>query len=279
VKLAEMQRLFHQLATRAPGSEAIDPAALLAGTPALDATARVRIYADMFIWRQIDALRDDFPKLALLLGDGPFYAMAEEYLQTHPSRHASLSELGRELPSFLRAWSGEGARADLADLAALEWTRAKVFEEANVEPALPEQLRAIGAGELPQLRVCFVPALRVLDLGHDLQPLWQALEEGAPPGPPSPRHESIAVWRKGFDVLHAPIDDDEAQALTLARSGEPLGVICEAFAERPDAVEAAFRAISSWFAEGWIRAGVAASSPSPVAEGRRPDHPEEEETP
>src|SRR5258708_4485523 len=148
-----MQRLLCQLAARAPGSEAIDPAALLAGTPALDATARVRIYADMFIWRQIDALRDDFPKLALLLGDGPFYAMAEDYLRAHPSRHASLSELGRELPAFLRSWSGEGGRADLADLAALEWARAKVFEEANVEPAPPEHLRAIGANQLPQLRL------------------------------------------------------------------------------------------------------------------------------
>ncbi len=266
-----MQRLFYQLAARAPGNEAIDPAALLAGTPALDATARVKIYADMFIWRQIDALRDDFPKLALLLGDGPFYALGEEYLKTHPSRQASLSELGREVPAFLRSWSGEGARADLVDLAALEWARAKVFEEANVEPAPPEQLRAIGADELPQVRLRFVPALRVLELGYDLSALW---EDGVQPGPPSPRHHSVAVWRKGFEVSHAPIDDDEAQALTLARSGEPLGVVCETFAERPDAVEAAFRAISSWFAEGWIR-GEEAASP-PTGGGRRQEHPEEE---
>ena len=251
MKLAEMQRLFYQLAARAPGSESIDPAALLAGTPALDAKARVGIYADMFIWRQIDALRDDFPKLALLLGDGPFYAMAEAYLRAHPSRHASLSELGRELPRFLSGWSGEGARADLADLAALEWERAKVFEEANVASAPAERLRMVAGDVLPGLRLRFVPALRVLALGHDLSALW---EDGAQPGPPSPRKEQVAVWRKDFEVLHAPIDADEARALDLARSGEPLGVVCEAFAARPDAVEVAFRAISSWFAEGWIRA-------------------------
>jgi len=249
-----MQRLFYQLAVRAPGSEAIDPAALLAGTPALDARARIGIYADMFIWRQIDALRDDFPKLALLLGDRPFYAMAEDYLKTYPSRHASLSELGRELAGFLRGWSGDGARSDLADLAALEWARAKVFEEANVEGAPPDELRSIGADELPRLRLRFCPALRVLPLGHDLSELWQALEDGAPVAPPSPRQESVAVWRKQFEVLHAPLDTEEARALTLARSGQPLGVVCEAFAERPDAVEAAFRAVSSWFAEDWIRA-------------------------
>src|SRR2546430_15297337 len=37
---------------------------------------------------------------------------------------------------------GKCARGDLADLAELEWARAKVFEEANVEPAPPEKLRA-----------------------------------------------------------------------------------------------------------------------------------------
>ncbi len=256
MKLAEMQRSFYQLAARASGSEAIDPAALVVGTPALDASARVGIYADMFIWRQIDALRDDFPKLSLLLGDGAFYALGEEYLREHPSRNASLSELGRDLPGFLADWSGEGARTDLADLASLEWTRAKVFEEANVEAEPPEQLRAFAADELPRMRLRFVPALRVVPLRYDLTALWQSLEDGEPPGAPSPHEESVAVWRKEFEVFHASLDADEEQALAMARAGELLGTVCEAFAQRPDAVEAAFRAISSWFADGWIRAGV-----------------------
>jgi hypothetical protein len=249
-----MQRLFYQLAARSPGSEGLDPAALFAGTKELDAKARIGIYADMFIWRQIDALRDDFPKLALLLGDRCFYAMAEDYLKAHPSRHASLSELGGELAGFLPRWRGDGARADLADLAALEWARAKVFEEANVEAAPPERLRTFSAEVFPRVRLHFVPALRTLELGHDFVELWQTLEEGSPAGPPLLHRHVVAVWRKGFEVLHAPIDPDEAAALALAQAGEPLGIVCEAFAGRPDAVEAAFHAISSWVAEGWVLA-------------------------
>lgn len=254
MKLAEAQRLFHALAARLPGSESIDPEGFLAGTPALDARARVGVYADMFLWRQIDALRDDFPKLSLLLGDGPFYALAEEYLAAHPSRHPSLSELGEKLPAFLRAWSGAGARADLADLAALERARAQVFEEAGATSAPPDRLRRLSADELPHHRLAFVPALRLLPLGHELTALWEALEEGRSPTPPSPGARSMAVWRKGFEVLHAPLDDDEAAALSLARSGRPLAEVCEAFADRSDAAAAAFRALSSWFVEGWIRA-------------------------
>ncbi len=180
--------------------------------------------------------------------------MAEAYLRANPSRHASLSELGHELQDFLRGWSKEGARADLPDLAALEWARAKVFEEANVDAVPPDQLRVIAADGLPQVRLRFVPALRILTLSHDLEDLWQALVDGARAGPPSPREDSVAIWRKGFDVVHASIEADEARAVDLARSGEQLGTVCEAFAARPDAVEAAFGAISSWFAEGWIRA-------------------------
>src|SRR5205823_13132227 len=109
--------------------------------------------------------------------------------------------------------AGEGSRSDLADLATLEWARAKVVEEADVEATPPERLRAIAGDELPQLRLDFVPALSVLRLQHDLGALCQALDDGAPAGPPLPRRETIAIWRKEFEVLHAPLDADEAQAL------------------------------------------------------------------
>ena len=63
----------------------------------------------------------------------------------------------------------------------------------------------------------------------------------------------MAVWRKGYDVFHIRLEADEARALRGLQAGEPLGVVCEAFSDRPDAVDAAFRAVTSWFVEGWIR--------------------------
>jgi len=205
-----MQREFWRLAARDPGAG--DPAAFVAGTPELDARARVDIYADMFIWRQIDVLREDFPRLAEKLGDDAFYALAESYLRAHPSTHASLSELGAQLPGFVPP--------ELRELATLEWARAQIFEEPDAVPL--ERLQPVGEDELPLVKLRFVPALRLLG--------------------------STAVWKKDFEVRHATLDDAEARALELAMAGQPLGVVCEAF----DGVEAAFRAISSWFAEGFI---------------------------
>ena len=99
MKLAECQEQFWRLATRA--DEERDAGRILVGTDELGAEERIRIYANMFIWRQIDALREDFPKLAALLGDEGFYQVAERYLAAHPSTHPSLSRLGDGLPTWL----------------------------------------------------------------------------------------------------------------------------------------------------------------------------------
>jgi hypothetical protein len=65
----------------------------------------------------------------------------------------------------------------------------------------------------------------------------------------------VAVWRSGFDVFHAALEEDEAAALGRALAGEPLAHVCEAFGERADAAQAAFEALSSWVDDGWV-AGI-----------------------
>jgi len=256
VKLAECQELFWKLATRAHAERDADQ--ILVGTDELGAEERIRIYANMFIWRQIDALRDDFPKLAVLLGDEGFYRMAEQYLAAHPSTHPSLSRLGDELPAWLD--QQQGPRPDLADLARLELARNQVFEEAEVELAGTELLRE-SPETMPELRLELAPAVRLLSLANDVSEAWQQLEDRLPAPPPRPGRAHFAVWRKGYDVFHIRLEADEAKALRSLQAGETLGVVCDAFSDRPDAVEAAFRAAASWFVEGWIR--------RPAKEGRR----------
>jgi hypothetical protein len=247
VKLAELQRLFYE---RASGA-AQGPVAWAAPP------ARIQVYADMFVWRQIDALREDFPKLVALLGDGPFYAAAEAYLRAHPSTHHSLAQLGRRFAAFLAESPEPGARReDLADLAALEWARSEVFEEALAAAAPPEAL--LQAGPLERARLTMVPALRLLSLSHDAASLWLALDEGRPPPDPIAAPSRIVVWRcRGFEVFHTAIPEDEATALQRALASEPLGAVCAAFEGHPDPAAAALEAIGSWFVEEMVHAVVA----------------------
>jgi hypothetical protein len=250
--LAEVQDLFHAFATRSPAAAGRDPADAFVGTPSLPARERLAIYAEMYLWRQVDALREDFPKLAAVIGDAGFYAFAEGYVRAHPSEDPSLSKLGRRVADHLA--HRPAGRADLPDLARLEWARAEAFEAEEVPLAGIHSLRAIAPEELPRVRLGFAPAVRLLRLEHDAPALWLAIEDGAALPPPRVAHLAVAVWRKEFEVFHAVLEADEARALERALAGEALGEVCEPFGGRGDAAEAALRAVASWFTEGWVRA-------------------------
>jgi hypothetical protein len=255
MKLAELQQAFWSLATRAPTENdriSYDPAAIFVGNADLNAATRIEIYADMFVWRQVDCLREDFPKLAAVLGDEAFFALADAYLRAHPSRHHSLAKLGRYLPTFL----GEHAqpRSDLRDLAALEWARVEVFDEQDIEVAGDEALSRLAADPNQALR--FVPALRRLHLPHAVFELWQEIERGSPASLPRAvsAGTNVVVWRKDYEVFHVQLEPHEIEAFDRAAAGAPLAVICEAFENQANPVVSAFRTIASWYAEGWVAA-------------------------
>jgi hypothetical protein len=251
--LAETQALFHAAVTRADGDRSLEIERRFTASAELTAAERVEIYADMYLWRLVDALREDYPKLAALLGDERFYALAEAYVHEHPSRHHDLGRVGVHLAAFLRTHPGPG-RPDLADLAALEWARSEVFFEAKKEPARQDALAALPPDEFLGARLRLAPALRLLAVEHDAVGLWRALEHGSPAPRPAPGIEAIAVWRRDFDVFHMALALDEATALESAASGDPLARVCAAFNGREDAARAAFDAITSWFDEGWVAA-------------------------
>jgi hypothetical protein len=233
------------------GSPEVEPA--FRGTTELPARARIQIYTDMVLWRQIDVLREDFSKLATLLGAEEFAALSEAYVRRWPSESPSLSRLGRKMVEFIRACDDGTRRPDLADLAALEWACAEMFEEADAQPVDADALRRLP--DFAQARLELIPALRRLALEYDTPAVWRALEDGQPA--PSARRSTtfVVVWRPSgpeWQPLHTTLAADEAQALTRAASGATLAEICEVFASRAQPAQAAFNALASWLNEGWV---------------------------
>jgi hypothetical protein len=49
----------------------------------------------MFVDRQVDALRETFPKVVGALGEEPFQAIAAKYVHEHPSENPDLGQIGR----------------------------------------------------------------------------------------------------------------------------------------------------------------------------------------
>jgi hypothetical protein len=251
VTLAETQALFREALTGDGPVAAARLEACFAGTPELPAAERVAIYADMYRWRLVDALRETFPKLVRALGDEPFAALAGDYLCRHPSEHHDVGQVGRRLAAFLREYP-DPERPDLADLAELEWARQEAFFAPPAAPVGPEALAGLDADAFSRTGLQLSPALRILVLDHAAPPLWRRLEDGEPPEAPSPGPAAVAVWRSGFEVFHAALPLDEAAALEQAAAGEPLAAICAAFGGREEPAAAAHGAISSWLAEGWV---------------------------
>jgi hypothetical protein len=251
VTLAETQALFTEAITGATPLPANLLERCFAGTPALPAAARVAIYADMYRFRLIDALRASHPALVRLLGDETFAALATDYLRRHPSEHHDVGQVGRHLAEFLRRHP-DPERPDLADLAALEWARQEAFFAPPAAPVGAEALAGLDAEGAARTGLVLAPSLRLLSLDHAAAQLWRRLEDGQPPDPPAPDPAAVAVWRSGFEVFHAALPPDEAAALAEALRGGSLAAICTAFDGRDEPAAAAHAALSSWLVEGWV---------------------------
>lgn len=252
------------------GRGAIDEAAinaLFAGDARLPAVERLDIYANMYFYRLLDCLAEDFPKVRAAVGPAHFHNLVTDYLLRHPSEHPSLRFLGRRLPEFIRDQPPAAEFPFLADLARLEWARADVFDAADAVPLSRAALARLPQERAGESRFTLIPAFALLRLDHEVVRFWRALDEAGPghdPVPPPARRSTAArVWRKDLVVYHASLDEEEALCLELAQAGETLGRICQVLAagrSPAKATERAGKMIQTWLEDG-ILAGVGPGFP------------------
>ena len=101
---------------------------IFADDPRLRAVDRLDIYANMYFYRLLDGLAEDYPRVHAAVGADRFHNLATDYLLRHPSEHPSLRHLGRRLPVFLDAYPLREEFPYLADLARLDWAHVEVFD-------------------------------------------------------------------------------------------------------------------------------------------------------
>jgi len=262
---------------------------LFTGSGELPALERLDIYANMYFYRLLDCLAEDFPKVLAALGPERFHNLITDYLLRHPSDRPSLRHLGRHLPEFL---SGHPLGAEFpwaADLARLDWTRADLFDAPDATPLSRDALAALPQDRAGEGRLSFVPAFALLRFDHEVVRYWRRLEEiesesgheaakhagatgnaaregpdesedgdrgageGPRPDPPSRKRTAARVWRRDFVVYHRSIDEDEVRCLELARAGESIGRLCQTLAAGRSvarATERAGRMIQAWLDDG-----------------------------
>lgn len=219
----------------------------------LDAAARVGIYARMYRARLTEALAEDHPRVAAVLGPEAFTAAAQAYVAAHPSTHPSLRWFGRGFADFLAARAVEGSPPYLADLARLEWTRLMVFDAPDAEPLDLATVRRIPASAWPSTRFEPIPALGVLRAAWPVHRVW---DDAGGARAWEPEVVWLRVWRHGDEVFQVPMDHIEQVALDHVRAGDDFGTTCEGLATLvavDDVAATAAGMVLRWIDDGVLR--------------------------
>lgn len=265
--IGELQRLFCRLVTAPQDVErtltaqgiprsAVDEA--FVGDARLSAVARLDIYAQMYFFRLLDVLADQYPKLAACLGEAQFHDLVTDYLVAHPPTSPSIRDAGRVLAPFVAEHRAGRDRPWLAELAGLEWAHVELFDGPDTPVLSFTQLQAMAPEQLAQLVMRPVACLRVLRFGHRIDALWDQLDPpaGDQPNaafaPPRRAPLQLLVWRHDVAVVQRRLEPLEADALARAVDGASFGELCDwlgAHPELADPARAAFELLTRWLAD------------------------------
>jgi len=225
-----MQATLWQLIT-AP-ENVTDAPVFVEGDPELPAVERVNIYANMYFFRILDCLKEDFPSLVKILGDREFHNLIVQYLQVYPPTHFSLRYVGQHLSEFLKG------RGELADLAQFEWAQIEAFDAADAQVLTHEDLQKIPADDWPEMKLQLHPSCQLLHVHYNVHEICPNIQT---------QETYLRIWRQNLNVYHAAISADEFAALKAIQSGACFADVC---AQVDDAHQ-----VMTWLS-GWISQGL-----------------------
>lgn len=232
--LASLQRdLQHHVLN---GDTAI--AAAVNGTPAVPVATRLAVYSNAYRIRLAEALGANVPQLQQLLGDEAFGAIANAYVDGHPSQFASIRWFGDRLAERLA--HSHASQPWLAELAHWEWSLAAAFDALDAETVGVDCLAAVAPGEWADLKLQFHPSVHVLELATNAQALFKALSEEQPAPQPAilPQPQPWLLWRQNdFKTQYRSLEPAEVAALAAMRASGTFGDMCEILCEWHDAGE------------------------------------------
>ncbi|WP_439860349.1 HvfC/BufC family peptide modification chaperone [Pseudomonas sp. MBLB4136] len=229
--------------------------ASLRGSPALDAEQGLAIYHNAYRARLLEALRGDYGALHGWLGDEEFDALAQAYIDRHPSRHFSLRWLGERLGEFIDGHLVPEQAAPLGELARLEWAFTLAFDAPAGEPLTLEQMAGLAPEDWPALQVRLLPSVQWRVCRFNSLAIWRAHKEQAdfPGSLELPQAQVCLIWRHGLISHYRSLGPAEEAALQgMAIEGWSFAELCEQLGEFGD--NAPLQA-ASWLRQ-WLQDGL-----------------------
>ena len=229
--------------------------AIVLGDDRLSSEARVDIYANMYFYRILDALKEDFPATLAVLGDENFHNLVTGYLLEHPPTDPSITHSGSHLADYLRDHPMRDDVPFVADLAKLERATVEVFLGPDAATLEPGALRAVAVEDWPAMKLKLHPSAQILSLDWRVSDLLQAVEDHRPWNPANQDAVKVLVWRTNARVFHRDLDPMEANALEAAAHNATFAEICDivaATAADQDPVAAMNQMLSRWLSDNLL---------------------------
>jgi hypothetical protein len=218
---------------------------------------RLEIYANMYFFRILDVLKDDYPALLAVLGEPAFHNLVTDYLVHHPPAHFSLRHVGDRLPGFVATHAANATRPYLSELSRLECALNDAFDVADAPTVSVADLSALASGAWSGLRLRLHPSVQLLRGEWAVQALRERVDRGEVVADPVRTPTRLCVWRRDLEVFHHALGGDEFDALVLVAGGATFAEVCAAIAGEDDETAAAARAaaaLAGWLDCGWVAA-------------------------
>lgn len=216
----------------------------------------------MYFYRLLESLGEDYPAVRAAVGDVGFHNLATDYLLAHPPSHPSLRCAGRHMATFLSGHRLTEASPFLPDLARLEWAIIESFDATDDTLLGPAQLEAIPPERWAEVRFAPVASLQLLDVGWNVQDIWECAQHERPLPEPAAKAVGLQVWRRDLRVFHRPLAPLERDCMQCLVAGEPFAAWCERAAARVGENEAATVVVP--ILRRWLDEGVLAEASSSV---------------
>ena len=246
----------------------------------LTSVERLQIYNQVYWYRILSSLAEDFPGLRAIIGQENFDRLLVAYLTECPSHSFTLRNLGSRLEKWLGEhpeFAGKNQRIAL-DMVRLEWADIDVFDSEELPKISEGDLATLGEDPVFHLQ----PYLRLLDFAYPVDELLLQLrsdEEGEETETdiasnvvmmesahrkqtkrrslPKPKKVYVAVHRQDNDVYFKRLQPEAFALLRALQQGKPLS---EAIADSVNwtrrKVEFITVRVHDWFANwsslGWF---------------------------
>ena len=231
------------------------PSVLFKPTPQGE-SAILSVYHNGYSSRLLQALKENYPVLASILGDDDFTALATKFLHDSPSRTPSIRWFGSVLADFLLKQPQALPHPALYDLVRMEWAISTSFDAPNAEPFAVAKVLTVNPNEWPTLRFRTHPTLHLLEMNWKVEPLWTLLTENKQTEvevPEKHRHH-LLIWRVQYTVQWRLVQQIEAQLLEAVADGKMFFELCEIASKSQAMGTAELMAsyLKTWMEEGLL---------------------------